>query len=110
MGEACGYGIRGLIKGLLQLRFQKKNRCDSWYEYAPRNRTGIIMNKDDKRGTLPLHTEALTFGLGHHGLGVHAVIDGVRGDLVAERVNRTLGVAQIVILVHLLIELMQTGS
>lgn len=53
---------------------------------------------------LPLQTEALSLRLHGNGLGVHALVDRICRNLVAERVHRPFGIAQIVILVHFGVE------
>lgn len=51
-------------------------------------------------GYLPVETESLRCGVRYHLMrGVHA-LGCNRGDLIAECVNGTIGVAQIVVLMH----------
>lgn len=59
---------------------------------------------------LPLQTEALSLRLHGNGLGVHALVDRICRNLVAERVHRPFGIAQIVILVHFGVERIQAGQ
>ena len=53
---------------------------------------------------LPLQTEALSLRLHGNGLGIHALVNRICRNLVAERVHRPFGIAQIVILVHFGVE------
>lgn len=59
---------------------------------------------------LPLQTEALSLRLHGNGLGVHALVDRICRNLVAERVHRPFSIAQIVILVHFGVERIQAGQ
>lgn len=59
---------------------------------------------------LPLQTEALSLRLHGNGLGIHALVNRICRNLVAERVHRPFGIAQIVILVHFGVERIQAGQ
>lgn len=59
---------------------------------------------------LPLQTEALSLRLHGNGLGVHALVDRICRNLVAERVHRPFSIAQIVILVYFDVERIQAGQ
>jgi DNA-binding cell septation regulator SpoVG len=52
----------------------------------------------------------LALGVWSHGLAGHTGIDRIRRDLIAERINWALGIAQIVIPMHFLVKILQTGK
>ena len=52
----------------------------------------------------------MALGVWSHGLAGHTGIDRIRRDLIAERINWALGIAQIVIPMHFLVKILQTGK
>ena len=60
--------------------------------------------------SLALEAEALVLGVWSYGLAGHTGIDRIRRNLIAERINRALGIAQIVIPMHFLVEILQTSK
>lgn len=52
----------------------------------------------------------MALGVWSHGLAGHTGIDRIRRDLIAERISWALGIAQIVIPMHFLVKILQTGK